>query len=530
MRSLVGEIFDLVVSKGFTFWDHIPASAAFYPSTDASMCRSSSEATRTNKNSFDAFYDEMGECILVRERVSERTGSQGEHPAKIGMVSLGCSKNLVDSEIMLGTLEQAGYQITADAESADVIIVNTCGFIGSAKAESINTILEMAAYKETGQCRALIVTGCLSQRYSKELMEEIPEIDGMLGTGGFNRLPELLQVVRQGQRVVDVGEPGFNYDGMLLRVVTTAPHTAYLKIAEGCSHSCAYCVIPSLRGPYRSRKAPDILDEAKRLAANGVKELILIAQDTSAFGKDLPSSTGLPGLLRELGQIPDIHWLRVLYTYPTTFSMELIQEFAENPKICHYVDLPLQHANNHVLERMGRGPVAKAQRRLIGKLRKAIPDIALRSSFIVGFPGETDAEFEELLDFLEEIQFDHVGIFPYSAEEGTRAAELPAQVSEDIKEERYQRAMELQQKISRRKNLARVGKIYEVMIDGTSEETDLVLVARSQYQAPEVDGTIYIGNRWLPAGEFAKAQIIQGHDYDLVAEIVEVGDNTLCDG
>ncbi len=476
------------------------------------------------------FVNETGENVLVYKQALQNIGPEGTSPLKIGMVSLGCSKNLIDSEIMLGSLQGAGYDITSHAEAADVIVVNTCGFIESAKSESINTILEMAMHKETGRCRALIVAGCLSQRYSRELMEEIPEIDGMLGTGELDRLPELLQAVEEGQRVTYVSHPGFDYDEPLARVVTTAPHSVYLKIAEGCSHSCAYCVIPSLRGPYRSRTMANILEEAQCLADNGARELILIAQDTSAYGKDLPDAPELPELLRELAKIPEIHWLRVLYTYPTTFSHRLIEEFVRNPKVCHYVDLPLQHASDSVLVRMGRGPVAKAQKRLIDNLRSAMPDVALRSSFIVGFPGETEAEFQELLSFLAEVRFDHVGIFSYSAEEGTPAAQLPDQVPEAIKEERYKRAMKLQQEISEKKNQARVGQTYEVIIDGPCEETDLVLVARSQYQAPDVDGVIYIGNRWLPAGELAPARIIQGHSYDLVAETMEVRGDTPCDG
>ncbi|NMB45564.1 MAG: 30S ribosomal protein S12 methylthiotransferase RimO [Firmicutes bacterium] len=437
------------------------------------------------------------------------------------MISLGCAKNLVDSEIMLGDLQRAGYEMTNSAGEADVIVVNTCGFIGPAKEESINTILEMANYKQTHRCRALIVTGCLSQRYGQELMWEMPEIDGMLGTGELDRLPELLEAVFGGERPLYIGQPGYNYDGPLPRLVTTAPHSVYLKIAEGCSHSCAYCVIPAIRGPYRSRSMVSIIEEAKRLVLDGAKELILIAQDTSAYGKDLPGSPGLPELLQELSKLPDIHWLRVLYTYPTTFSARLIDEYVRNPKVCHYVDLPLQHASNHVLRRMGRGAVAKAQRQLIDRLRKAIPDVALRSSFIVGFPGETETDFKELLDFLEDVKFDHVGIFTYSAEEGSRAARLPDQIPESVKKERWHRAMSLQQEIAEKKNQARVGRVYEVLIDGPSEETDLVLTARSQYQAPEVDGQIYIGNRWLPAGELAQARIIESHTYDLVAEILD---------
>ncbi|NLK08123.1 MAG: 30S ribosomal protein S12 methylthiotransferase RimO [Firmicutes bacterium] len=442
-------------------------------------------------------------------------------PTKVGMVSLGCSKNLVDSEIMLGSLEGAGYFITASPEEADVIIINTCGFIEDAKEESIDTILEMAAYKETGRCHTLLVTGCLSQRYSMELMEAIPEIDGMLGTGELDRLPELLQDAVQKLRPMYVDLPGFIYEKELPRVLTTVGHSAYLKIAEGCDHRCAYCVIPALRGPFKSRTQASIVNEAKKLADQGVKELILVAQDTSAYGKDLPKAPQLPQLLWELGKIPNIHWLRVLYTYPTTFSPELVQAFAENPKICRYVDLPLQHAANDVLKRMGRGPVEMVQRQLIENLRDAMPDIALRSTFIVGYPGETQADFEKLLAFLAEIQFDHVGIFPYSQEEGTPAAALPDQIPEDIKLKRYEQAMALQKEISRSKNSSRIGETYEVVIDGPSEETDLVLVARSQYQAPDVDGNIYIGNRHLPAGTFAKVRIKEAYDYDLVGEIVE---------
>jgi len=439
------------------------------------------------------------------------------------MISLGCAKNLVDSELMLGSLQEAGYEITPLPGEAEVIIINTCGFIGPAKEESIDTILEMAEYKQHGRCRALIVTGCLSQRYSQELMQEMPEIDGMLGTGELDRLPELLRAVLQGKRPIFVGQPGFNYDAQQPRLVTTPPHSVYVKIAEGCSHNCAYCVIPAIRGPYRSRPMASVLAEAEELAIRGAKELILIAQDASAYGKDLPGHPGLSELLDGLSELPGIQWLRVLYTYPTTFSPRLIEEFAQNPKVCHYVDLPLQHACNDTLIRMGRGPVAKAQRRLVQELRRAMPDVALRSSFIVGFPGETEAEFQELLDFLEEIRFDHVGIFAFSPEEGSRAAKLPNQIPESVKEERHRQAMLLQQQITREKNKAHVGKVYQVLIDGPSEETELVLVARSQYQAPDVDGVIYLGNRWLPAGELARARITESYTYDLVAEILDEG-------
>ncbi len=434
---------------------------------------------------------------------------------------MGCAKNLVDSEIILGSLKEAGYEITAGAEEADAIIINTCGFIGPAKEESIDTILEMAEYKKEGRCRALVVTGCLSQRYGWELLREMPEIDGMLGTGQLDQLPGVIEKISRGQRPVLLGEPQFDYDAGAPRLVTTGSHSVYLKIAEGCSHRCAFCMIPAIRGPYRSRSMESIIAEAEGLVRQGAKELILIAQDTSAYGKDRPGSPRLPELLEELSKLSGVHWLRVLYTYPTTFSDRLIEEFAGNPKVCHYVDIPLQHASNDVLVRMGRGPVADLQRRLIRRLRQAVPDVALRSSFIVGFPGETEADFQELLDFLEEIRFDHVGVFPYSQEEGSSAAELPDQIPEEVKEERLQRAMLLQQRITQEKNQARVGEVLEVLIDGPSPETDLVLTARSEYQAPEVDGVIYIGNRWLPQGTLAKVRIIEGHTYDLVGEVID---------
>ncbi len=459
--------------------------------------------------------------MAEREALSSKHQIGAKAIKTVGLISLGCAKNLVDSEIMLGSLKKAGYDITDAAWEADAIIINTCGFIGPAKEESIDTILEMAEYKKSGRCRALIVTGCLSQRYGWELLEEMPEIDAMLGTGQLDQLPQVLEKVNQGQRPVLLGQPQFDYDAGAPRLVTTGSHSVYLKIAEGCSHRCAYCMIPAIRGPYRSRSMESIITEAEELVKQGAKELILIAQDTSAYGKDRPGSPGLPELLRELAKLSGVHWLRVLYTYPTTFSEGLIEEFSTNPKVCHYVDIPLQHASNDVLVRMGRGPVADLQRRLIGRLREAMPDVALRSSFIVGFPGETEREFQELLDFLEEIRFDHVGIFPYSQEEGSPAAEFLDQIPEEVKEERLQRAMLLQQRITEEKNRARVGEVLDVLIDGPSPETDLVLTARSKYQAPEVDGVIYIGNRWLPRGTLTKVRIIEGHTYDLVGEVID---------
>lgn len=439
---------------------------------------------------------------------------------KIGIVSLGCAKNLVDSEIMLGLLRDAGCEITSDPEQADVIIVNTCSFIGPAKEESIDTILEMAQYKEIGNCQALIVTGCLPERYGAELMQEMPEVDAVVGTGDFDRIVDIVERSVAGERLKEVTHRAISYERELPRVISTGNHSAYIKIAEGCNHTCAFCVIPSLRGPYRSRSMESIVAEAKLLAEQGTKEIILIAQDTSAYGFDLYRELKLPELLRRLCRIDDLEWIRVLYTYPSHFTDELIDVMASEEKICKYVDLPLQHSHDAVLQRMKRPGSRAKMLALIDKLRQKVPEITLRSSFIVGFPGESEEEFMDLYRFLEEVQFDHVGIFPYSREEGTVAYDLPNQVDEETKLSRRRRLMELQQRISLQKNRSRLGKVYPVLVQGTSSESDLVVEARGEWQAPEVDGVVYIGDPTLEPGSMVQVRITQAFEYDLVGEVL----------
>ena len=437
----------------------------------------------------------------------------------VGLVSLGCAKNLVDSEIMLGYLEQDGFQIVSDPAEADVIIVNTCGFIGPAKEESIDSILEMAEYKTTGRCRCLIVTGCLSTRYKDELWQEMPEIDGLLGTNEMDKVTEVIKQVLSGQRVINLSQQYFSYDNPNIpRVISTGNHTAYLKIAEGCDHQCSFCAIPLIRGPYRSRQPQSILQEAEILASNGVKELILIAQDTTRYGLDL-NNVSLVTLLKDLVKL-DIPWIRLMYTYPHTFSDELLDLMAEHDNLLSYVDLPLQHSAKSVLQRMKRGGSYESQLNLINKIRQQVPDVKIRSSFIVGFPGETDQEFEELLAFLKEATFDHAGIFQYSPEEGTLAAELERQVSDEVKQYRYDQAMQLQQQISLKKQQQLIGKEVELLICGRSAESDLVLVGRHRGQAPDVDGLVYVGNAYVNSGDFVKAKITQADPYDLVGEII----------
>ncbi|MEW5867063.1 MAG: 30S ribosomal protein S12 methylthiotransferase RimO, partial [Bacillota bacterium] len=386
----------------------------------------------------------------------------------VALVSLGCAKNLVDSEVMVGLLTEAGYEVTTSVGEADVIIVNTCGFIMEAQEEAVDTILELAGHKDSGRCRALIVTGCLAQRFAGELMAEIPEIDAVVGTGDF---PEIVAVVRRvlsGERIRLVGTPCYIYDDTTPRAISTPPYTAYIKIAEGCSNRCSYCVIPDLRGLFRSRPIESIVAEAGRLAQGGAKELILIAQDTTRYGEDIYGRYSLADLLREVCKIDGPRWVRVLYMYPTRVTDQLIEVMASEPKICKYVDLPLQHADDDILKAMNRKGTSEDARAVIARLRDAIPDITIRSTFIVGFPGETEQKFRRLLEFLEAVRLDRAGVFAYSPEDGTPAAKFPGQVPPATRERRRRRAMEVQRAISRQKNRAKVGKVFDVLIEGPS--------------------------------------------------------------
>lgn len=438
----------------------------------------------------------------------------------VGLVSLGCSKNLVDSEITLGFLRKANFEIVHDPQVAEVLIVNTCGFITAAKEESINNILEMASYKKHGKCRCLIVTGCLSARYKEELWQEIPEIDGLLGTGEMHLVPEIINKVFGGERVYEFQEQYFDYDDPdLPRVLATGGHSAYLKIAEGCNHQCAFCAIPQIRGPYRSRDPQALVSEAKGLQKAGVKELIVIAQDTTKYGQDL-NGQNLVTLLRELVKV-DLPWIRVLYTYPSFFSDELIELIGAHDNLLSYVDLPLQHGSESVLKRMRRPGSYEQQLRLIEKIRSQVPDVTVRSSFIVGFPGETEAEFQQLLSFIKEARLQRCGIFQFSPEEGTPAYDMDDQVPDQIKQDRYDEAMLVQQQISLELQQELVGQELEVLIEGPSDDSDLVLAGRHRGQAPEIDGLVYIGNQVAQRGELVNVRITQAHPYDLVGEIVE---------
>lgn len=445
---------------------------------------------------------------------------------KCAVVSLGCPKNLVDSEVMVGLLRDAGFQTIANEAEAEVIIVNTCGFIDPAKEESIETILWCARLKnpEYGRCKVLIVTGCLVQRYADELFKEIPEIDALLGTGDFAEIVSVVQKVLHGDKIKCVGEPTYLYDHTVSRVPSTMPHTAYVKIAEGCNNRCSYCAIPSIRGRFRSRTIESIFKEVIHLVERGVKEVILVAQDTTGYGEDIYGDYSLDTLIAKLATIDELVWIRTLYTYPTRFTDGLIDVIAGEPKVCKYVDLPLQHASDEVLRRMNRKGTQSDVRMLIEKLRSRVPGITIRSSFIVGFPGETDEQFEELLQFLSDMQLDRVGIFEYSREEGTAAGAMENQVPPEVKRERFDRAMSLQRAISRKRMQARIGQVLDVVIEGKSEESEWVTVGRSQGEAPDIDGLIYIGNEHPAPGEFRKVKIIDAGDYDLVGEIVDMRD------
>lgn len=444
---------------------------------------------------------------------------------KIGVVSLGCPKNLVDSETMLGLIHEEKYEITNDPSEAEIIIVNTCGFIESAKEESINTILQMAEYKKSGSCKYIIVTGCLSQRYAEELFSELPEADAIAGVEVYDEIGSIIKRVMNGEHFImlERSKPDVIYtskETFLPRILTTPSYTAYLKIAEGCDNCCSYCAIPKIRGPYRSKPMEQVLKEAKALADNGVKELIVVAQDTTRYGEDLPGGKLLlADLLKELNKIESLKWIRVMYCYPNNFTDELIETFASLDKVCKYVDLPLQHASNRLLASMNRYDTREEVETLLAKLRKRIPGIVIRTTFIVGFPGETDADFEELKEFVEQQRFENAGVFAYSQEEGTVAGAMPNQIPDEIKQERYHELMALQAQISEEIHKDTEGQTLEVLVEGIEEDGSGLHYGRSYREAPDIDGLVFIENPGeIKPGCFVKVNILQGFTYESVGE------------
>ena len=438
-------------------------------------------------------------------------------PEKVSVVTLGCEKNLVDSEIMSGLIHERGYQLVDRPEDATVVIVNTCGFIDAAKEESVNTILHLAELKETSRLKALIVSGCLTQRYKEELMKEMPEIDGIVGTGDFHRISEIIDEALGGKKPVYVGNPVFSYEEKLPRLLSTPRHTAYIKIAEGCDNACTFCSIPMMRGKFRSRSIESVVAEARDLAAQGVKEISLIAQDSTNYGADLYGERKLPELLRRVSEVEGIRWVRLHYAYPGYFTDELIDTIASNPKICKYIDMPLQHSEDHILKRMRRPGRQRDVRELIAKIRARIPDVALRTSIIVGFPGETEEDFARLCDFVREIKFDRLGVFTYSMEEDTPASRLPDQVPDEVKEMRASALMEIQREIARENASRFLGRTLDVLVERYDRKSG-VYVGRSQYDAPEVDGEVFISGGRAQVGDFCRVRITHAYEYDLSGE------------
>ena len=436
------------------------------------------------------------------------------------LVSLGCAKNLVDSEVMLGLLSKAGYHLTTDPSKAEIIVVNTCSFIQDASREAIDTILQVTRYKKEGLCRRLVVSGCLPQRYGDTLEKELPEVDLFVGTGDFRDLPALLS--RPPETKTFVSKPTFLYDENTPRILSTPSFTAYVKIAEGCSKACTFCTVPRIRGPYRSRRVRSVTEEAKRLAAQGVQELILIAQDTTAYGEDLRDGTTLEKLLRSLVRVDGVRWIRLLYSYPKAryFTEGLLDLMVHEKKICSYLDLPIQHIDDEILKRMGRRSRSAEIRNLLHKIRTLLPEISLRTSLIVGFPGERENQFRSLLRFVEETRFDHLGAFKYSAEEGTPASRLPHPVTEKVKEDRLKRLMKLQEKISLENHRRMVGETREVLVEEPNGHRN-AWKGRLQTQAPEIDGAVFLKGNARP-GDWAEARITRALPYDLVADIERI--------
>lgn len=438
---------------------------------------------------------------------------------KVLFISLGCDKNLADSEEMLGMLVGNGYEITNDESEAEAIVINTCAFIHDAKEESVNSILEMAQYKETGKLKVLLVTGCLAQRYQKEIIKEIPEVDAVLGTGSWDELIGALDKAFEGEKYLDFQSIDRVPQAGGKRVITTGGYYDYLKIAEGCDKCCTYCIIPRLRGKYRSIPMEKLVAQAEYLASQGVRELIVVAQETTVYGKDLYGEKSLHILLRKLCRIPGIQWIRILYCYPEEIYPELIQTMKEERKICHYLDLPIQHCNDRILKRMGRRTTKAELIQIVETLRKEIPDIILRTTLITGFPGETQEEHEELMEFIDTMEFDRLGVFTYSAEEDTPAAKMPDQIEEEEKQRRQAELMELQQEISIDKGNARIGSEVEVMVEGKVADEN-AYVARTYGDAPGVDGYLFINtDTQLMSGDFAMVHVTGALEYDLIGEL-----------
>ncbi|ADZ83873.1 30S ribosomal protein S12 methylthiotransferase RimO [Cellulosilyticum lentocellum] len=440
----------------------------------------------------------------------------------VSFVSLGCDKNLVDSEHMLGLLNQGGFSLTGDEEKADVIVVNTCCFIEDAKKESIENILEVAGYKETGNCKALIVTGCMAQRYKQEILDEIPEVDAVVGTTSYDKIVDIANGIleQKGLRTQHFDLIDREMLDEMPRILTTAGYFAYVKISEGCDKHCTYCIIPKLRGKYRSRQMDKIKAEVEKLAADGVSEIILVAQDTTEYGRDLENAS-LAKLLHELGEIEGIEWIRVLYCYPESITDELIEEIKTNPKVCKYLDIPIQHASTAILKRMARKSSLEQLKERLGKLRQEIPGIALRTTLIVGFPGETEEDFQILYDFVKEMRFDRLGVFTYSKEEGTPAALFEDQIDEKTKIKRRDAIMALQHGISSALTAEKVGKTMKVLIEGKITDED-VYIGRTYQDAPDIDGEVFVEYEGeLISGDFVDVRITASNDYDLIGEIVD---------
>ena len=441
---------------------------------------------------------------------------------KLALISLGCSKNLVDSEHYLGILsKRKGMELTSEIPEADIVIVNTCGFIGDAKEESIQTILEVSEFKETGNLKKIIVAGCLAQKYSEEILKELPEVDAVIGTGDVDKIEKVVDEILAGKKAVETKNMTFLANANTDRVLTTAPHTAYLKISEGCNRACTYCIIPQMRGRLRSRSIEDIVEEAKRLVVSGVREINLLAQETTEYGIDLYGDKKLAALMKELCKIEGLKWLRTYYMHPEYVTDELIEVMKSEDKICKYFDVPIQHVSDNILRNMARAKNGEQVKSVLNRIRKAIPDATIRTTLIVGFPGETEENFQELKEYVREFEFDYAGVFKYSREEDTVAYNLPDQVPEEIKERRYAELVNLQSEIAERKNRRFLGQEIEVMIDGVSSESEYLLEGRTRGQALEIDGKVLTTDGTARPGEIVKVKVEQNFEYDFVGPIVE---------